>query len=110
MKNIGQHLIADLYEIDPEVLKSEKDLMNVFKTALDKSSFNVIKNCSHKFPGDNSGVTGIFLLSESHASFHSYPENSFLAIDIFSCSNTNPEDVLDIICEALKPKNVKKNN
>ncbi len=35
----------------------------------------------HRFEGG--GLTGYLLLSESHISFHTYPEHRFLALDIF---------------------------
>lgn len=35
---------------------------------------------------DYSGYTGIGILSESHISIHTYPENNSMSIDFFSCN------------------------
>ena len=40
---------------------------------------------SHKFTSGGEGVTGIFLLSESHLSYHTYPENNYISIDLYTC-------------------------
>ena len=58
-----------------------------------------------KFPGYNSGVTGVFILSESHAAFHSYPEYRYLAVDIFSCGNSfNAEIARETLTLGIKSK------
>jgi S-adenosylmethionine/arginine decarboxylase-like enzyme len=37
--------------------------------------------------------------------FHSYPELSFLAVDMFTCGpNAQPEAALDVFVEQLKPE------
>jgi S-adenosylmethionine decarboxylase len=33
------------------------------------------------------GVSGFVLIAESHISIHTFPERSFLSLDIFSCKN-----------------------
>ncbi|WP_413540436.1 S-adenosylmethionine decarboxylase [Gallibacterium anatis] len=43
---------------------------------LSKTKFNTIGFLSHKFTTKGEGVTGIFLLSESHLSYHTYPEKT----------------------------------
>ncbi len=42
-----------------------------------------IDSKTHNFP--YGGCSGIYLLSESHFSYHSWPEYKYLAIDVFSC-------------------------
>ena len=50
------------------------------------------------------GVTVLALLSESHASLHTYPEDGSIFIDVFTCGHTaQPERAVQLLAEALKP-------
>ncbi|MDP3788303.1 MAG: adenosylmethionine decarboxylase [Candidatus Chromulinivorax sp.] len=50
------------------------------------------------------GMTSMVILSESHIAFHTWPENGFVACDIFTCgTNALPEKGLEIICDYFKP-------
>ena len=97
------HIIADLMKIDLNILRNADLLQKTFATALKHSGFTIINDVSHKFTEGGMGVTGMFLLAESHLSYHSYPEWSYLAIDLYSCG-INPEPVIEDICQVLKPK------
>jgi S-adenosylmethionine decarboxylase len=48
-------------------------------------------------------VTGVFLLAESHASYHTYPEFGFLAVDFFTCGSCDPLAVAAHVLDALAP-------
>ena len=41
----------------------------------------------HKFQPQ--GITGLYMLSTSHSSFHTYPEKGLIYIDLFSCGDIN---------------------
>ena len=97
------HIVADLMEIDLKILRDADLLQKTFAAALKSSGFTIINDVSHKFTEGGMGVTGMFLLAESHLAYHSYPEWSYLAIDLYSCG-VNPEPVLESICQLLKPK------
>ena len=97
------HVVADLKEIDLDILRDADLLQETCSLALKSFGFTIINNLSHKFTEGGMGVTGIFLLSESHLAYHSYPEWGYLAIDLYSC-NVNPEPVIQYICQVLKPK------
>ncbi len=43
----------------------------------------------HQFPGTG-GLTGMYLLSESHLTCHSFPEHGTVTFNLFCCS-TRPE-------------------
>jgi S-adenosylmethionine decarboxylase len=103
---IGRHLLADLYEVQPAMLVNEARLVDIYLTALRQAGFNIINHVSHAFPGEHAGVTGMALLSESHATFHTYPEFGYMAIDVFSCGDPSPEEVLAVIVAALRPGRV----
>ena len=49
------------------------------------------------------GVTGFLLLAESHISVHTWVEEGFAAVDIFTCGPMNTDRVLEVIREGLKP-------
>jgi S-adenosylmethionine decarboxylase len=104
---VGQHLLVDMYGVKPALLTDEQSLVEVLLSGLRDAGFNVVDYLSHAFPGHPSGVTGVALLSESHATFHTYPEYEYMAMDIFSCGSADPEQVLASIVEVLQPTRVK---
>lgn len=99
--DIGTHVVGDLSGIDPRLLMDESHLMAILKEALEAQAFTILGAQSYKFPGDGSGVTGFYILSESHAAFHSYPEYGYIALDIFSCGASRPDHVVAHVARAL---------
>lgn len=81
--------------------------MRVLGSALTESGFNVLRRSgSHKFQGGGRGVTGFFMLAQSHAAFHSYPEYGYLALDIYSCGSHDPKPVAEELARFLRPRRV----
>ena len=99
--DIGTHVVGDLSGIDSQLLMDESLLMGTLKEALEAQSFTILGEQSYKFPGEASGVTGFYILSESHAAFHSYPEHGYIALDIFSCGDSRPDRVAAHVARAL---------
>ena len=99
--DIGTHVVGDFSGIDSQLLMDECRLMGTLKEALEAQSFTILGEQSYKFPGEESGVTGFYLLSESHAAFHSYPEYGYMALDIFSCGDSRPDHVAAHVARAL---------
>ena len=65
----------------------------------------VLKVNTHKFLPH--GVTGVVLLSESHITFHTWPEFKYLALDIFTCGKKcDPYKALDYFKKEIKPDKV----
>lgn len=98
-KAIGTHLIADVQGMTPSLLRDRSSTARALQRALEKWGLNILQSSAHDFPGG--GFTVCFLLSESHASLHSYPELHYLAVDLFTCGATNPRKVLQSFLEAL---------
>jgi S-adenosylmethionine decarboxylase len=105
-EGIGQQAIADLYGINPSLLRDRDAIMATFWKALKQANFSIIRRVSHKFTGGGEGVTGIFLLAESHAAFHTYPELGYIAVDVFSCGRSEPARVLAAVVETLRPLSI----
>lgn len=85
MNDQGYHHVWDIVLKEGSVLKDAGILDDFFKEALRKSGFTVIGNLIHKFTSEGEGVTGIYLLSESHLAFHTYPESNYISIDVYTC-------------------------
>ncbi|KGQ23388.1 adenosylmethionine decarboxylase [Gallibacterium anatis] len=102
MEDKGYHYILDVILSDINFLKNDKLLETFFLKVLSKTKFNTIGFLSHKFTTKGEGVTGIFLLSESHLSYHTYPEKNYLSIDIYTCGDKCFSAVEEI--EAKLPK------
>lgn len=103
MTSLGTHLLVDLYGVAPELLRDEPLLLATLGGALEDSGFRVLQRVAHRFDSGGFGVTGVFLLRESHLAFHSYPEHGYLALDLFSCGVADPAGVLDAVERSLRP-------
>ncbi|MEV4646054.1 adenosylmethionine decarboxylase [Saccharopolyspora sp. NPDC049426] len=103
----GRHVLAELEGVEPELLDDEQYLREVLHKALSESDATVCQMIAKRF--DPQGVTVLALLSESHASLHTYPEDGSIFIDVFTCGHTaKPELAVELLAEALQPttKNV----
>jgi S-adenosylmethionine decarboxylase len=98
----GQHVLAELEGVDPELLDDEQFLRETLHNALSLSRATVCQMIAKRF--EPQGVTVLALLSESHASLHTYPEDGSIFIDVFTCGHTaQPERAVELLAEALKP-------
>lgn len=87
-KQRGIHLIADLYGCDLEQLCAhEADLSRLkheVSTTLAAGSLKELGSYYHYF-GPHA-VTATICLAESHLNFHSWPEDEYVSVDLFACS------------------------
>ena len=62
----------------------------------------VISQIRYKFGQDSPpGFTCIVMLDESHISAHTYADLGLIALDVFTCGKTDPNDVLKYILEEV---------
>ncbi|MCT4708835.1 adenosylmethionine decarboxylase [Enterobacteriaceae bacterium H11S18] len=87
MDDTGHHYLLDIVTEDTDFLKDEKKLQEFFSAVIDATRFSILGFLSHKFTAGGEGVTGIYLLSESHLSYHTYPESDYMSIDIYTCGS-----------------------
>lgn len=103
----GTHLIANYSECDPEALKDLDTLKATLLLAIEKSNSTILKYADYIFEPD--GLTMVVLLSESHASIHTYPEHAACFIDLFTCGEKcRPEEFAKTLEEYLKPQKISK--
>lgn len=107
MDSRGSSLVAELYGINVKILSDAELLMKYLEMALIEGGFSILQKSFHKFTKRGAGVTGIFILAESHAAFHTYPEWKCMTLDVVSCGRPNPSHVLSIISKQLQAKRIK---
>ena len=54
----------------------------------------------------NGAITLVLVLAESHLSIHTWPEESLIAIDLFSCGSIDGRRVLEELTTALRLERV----
>jgi S-adenosylmethionine decarboxylase proenzyme len=99
----GKHYLGNFKDC------SNLDNIDYVRSALQKSilkcNAKVLDYCDHVF--ENNGFTCVFLLGESHCSFHSYPEHRSFFIDLFTCGDTcNHEIFHESLNEFFKPEQI----
>ena len=75
--------------------------MQLLEDAASASGAKVVQTIHKKF--EPQGVTVLTLLSESHVSIHTWPENGEAAVDIFTCGTCDPKIGCDLIVEKIQP-------
>jgi S-adenosylmethionine decarboxylase len=102
---IGYHLLANYTGCNPSAVSDIKTFRKKMRQAAVSSGATILKESSHNFDGN--GFSMVLLLSESHASVHTYPEHNSCFIDLFTCGTTcKPEKFAQILREYLCPTGI----
>ena len=93
---VGKHCILELYECDELKLNDEAFIRTTITTAAKMAGATLLNLITHHF--EPQGVTGLALLAESHISIHTWPENGYAAVDVFTCGDhAMPERACDVL-------------
>jgi len=67
-----------------------------------RAGATVISQVRYQF-GQNSppGCTAIVMLDESHCSVHTYADFGLVAMDVFTCGSTNPQEIWEYVRSEL---------
>ena len=79
----GRHFLVELTGCDADVLRRVDPLREVMLDAAARSGATVVGFAFHQFHPH--GASGTLLISESHFALHSWPEDRYLAMDVFTC-------------------------
>lgn len=100
----GKHFIASYTECDESAILNDKKLQEVLLNAAKACGAEILKSSSYTF--ESGGLTQVILLSESHASIHTYPEYKSCFVDLFTCGQKCDWKAFDaVLQDFLQPKN-----
>ena len=100
-----RHFLLDLWVDDPTLLQRVEPLRSLLLDATRDSGATVLADHFHQF--EPHGVTGVLLLAESHLSVHTWPEEGFLTLDVFTCGTMATDLILHRLRNALSPRREK---
>jgi len=80
----GQEWIVDAFDCSPPLLATPDAVRRLCEAVIEELGLNVVgEPLWHQFsPG---GVTGLYLLSESHLACHTWPESGTATFNLFCC-------------------------
>ena len=98
---VGKHVILDC----SGAFNAQGDqVLKILEDIIDNSNARRVHSHVENFDGSVSplGFAAVVLIDESHVSAHCYSETGLLAIDVFTCGNTDSEKIADQIENKLK--------
>lgn len=92
------HLIIDGYAKEPAKITDLEFIHQFLDTyprqiGMTKVSTPKVSPYQNADPQEQ-GISGFVLLAESHISIHVFPERSYVNIDVFSCNDFDPAQVI----------------
>jgi spermidine synthase len=101
----GRHVLADLSGVDPALLDDDRTVQGLVSDALTAAGAQVRQIVVERFTPY--GFTLVAVLSESHASVHTWPEHGTAHVDVFTCGETaDPVCAVERLAAVLGATNV----
>ena len=101
MELARRHFLFDCWVDDPTLLQRVEPLRTMLLAATRDSGATILADHFHQF--EPHGVTGVLLLTESHLSIHTWPEEGLVTVDVFTCGTMDTELILQRLRDALSP-------
>lgn len=85
MHALGTHLLVELRDCNPKIIKDLAKVKNALVSAAKEAKATIVDISFHEF--NPFGISGMVIIAESHLSIHTWPEYSYAAVDIFTCGD-----------------------
>jgi len=101
---LGTHLLVELRECNPEILKSLEKVRSIMVSAAKDAKATIVDVSFHEF--NPFGISGVVVIAESHLTIHTWPEYDYAAVDIFTCGDIiKPEVAASYLIKEFGCKN-----
>ncbi|MDB4942116.1 MAG: S-adenosylmethionine decarboxylase [Labilithrix sp.] len=82
---VGTEWLVDAHGCSADALRDVAGVRALLESILGRLDLRVIgEGVWHKFGGEG-GVTGVYLLTESHLTIHTYPEHRVATLNLYCC-------------------------
>lgn len=110
MNGFGPHLMLDGYGCDKAKLEDLNLIYRILEELPTRIGMTrIMPPYVFKYSGvkpEDWGISGFVLIAESHISIHTFPEKTFVSVDIFSCKPFDPEFASDYLKGAFEMSKV----
>ena len=97
----GQHLLIDIEGVEAEFLNSEKRLTEAMVASAEAAGLVMVSSHCHSLVP--MGVSCVGVLLESHISFHTWPEEGVITLDVFTSGSRSLLSVVKTIEKLFGP-------
>jgi len=110
-KSSGKHMICDIKNIkNHKLLNAPNLIIDLLDNICQSYNYKILQKSQHIF--EPQGFTTLYLLSESHISIHTFPENNYAAVDIYTCrqyqDNSSYLEIYDYLIKEFDAENNEK--
>lgn len=89
------------------LMRDAQHLQDFCQRAVAEVGLTTVGALFHSF-GEGAGVTGVVVLAESHLSVHTWPEDSYVTLDVYVCSYSTDntaaaQQLFDRVVAAFQP-------
>lgn len=99
--NVGTEWLVDARGCRADALRDLATVRALLERVLARLELSVVgEGLFHAFGGEG-GVTGMYLLTESHLACHTYPEHGVATINLYCCRRRGEFPWREVLAEAL---------
>lgn len=101
----GPHLMIDGYHADAAKLADVSLVRSVLnQLPLDMEMTKILEPSVFEYTSatEETGITGVVIIAESHVAIHTFPGQGFVAVDVFSCKDFDSAQALHTLVEAFE--------
>jgi S-adenosylmethionine decarboxylase proenzyme len=96
----GQHLLVDVQYVDSDFLDSKQRLASSMIELAKRSKLALLSyHCHHLEP---MGVTCVGVMLKSHITFHTWPEEGVITLDLFACGNDSDASLMPAVHDIVE--------
>ena len=107
MNEFGLHATIDASSCNKRKLASVNlvyDILNKLpdKIGMTKMTLPYVVKWLDKFAHGTEGISGFVMIAESHISIHTFPDQDYVFMDIFSCKSFDAEKAIKYLVDAFE--------
>lgn len=97
---LGHHVLLELFSCEGVACDDLEGVRAALHGAAQAMGTPVLGESYHRFTPQ--GVSGVILIAESHISCHSWPEEGYVAVDIYTCGAVHPREAIAALCASFR--------
>ena len=103
IESAGSHVLLDYVNYRRGETGDGEWVLSVLRECVRELGVREVHSHVEIFDGEDSppGFAAVVLIDESHVTAHCYSERGILAVDVFTCGDSDPSEVAAMINDAL---------